>query len=152
MGLKPAIGDKFIQKYEFTSGIELGTNNTLKLELPSAGPTMSSLTLASDWIPAFLFKNRKLLAKAPVVFAGYGIVATPTTAQAGYDSYASLDVKDKWAVVFSGLPESIGNDRRYFLQMYARIQNKALAARQRWCSGLDSSSRTCANAQRELCV
>ena len=41
---------------------------------------------------------------APVVFAGYGIVV-PDSQDFGYDSYATLDVKDKIVVVLRYFPE-----------------------------------------------
>ena len=42
-------------------------------------------------------------ATGPVVFAGYGIVV-PDGQEFGYDSYATVDVKDKIALVLRYFP------------------------------------------------
>ena len=48
---------------------------------------------------------------APVVFAGYGIVV-PEAQNFGYDSYATLDVKDKVVVVLRYFPEDADKQTR----------------------------------------
>ena len=48
---------------------------------------------------------------APVVFAGYGIVV-PEAQNFGYDSYATLDVKDKIVVVLRYFPEDADQQTR----------------------------------------
>ena len=47
--------------------------------------------------------------EGPVVFAGYGIVV-PDSQGFGYDSYATLDVKDKIVVVLRYFPEDAGSE------------------------------------------
>jgi len=69
-------------------------------------------------------------ALAPVVFAGYGIVV-PESQDFGYDSYATLDVKDKVVVVLRYFPEDADQKTRGILARYADLRYKALAARQR---------------------
>lgn len=121
-----------IQTYEFTSGIEYEDGNVLKMQLDGASEQPA---LNGDWVPLSYAKNGKF-AQAPAVFAGYGIVATASGAQGVYDSYKDLDVKDKWAVVFSGLPDDIPNERRFHLHLYSRLQHKAMSARQNGAIGL----------------
>jgi len=65
-----------------------------------------------------------------VVFAGYGIVV-PETQSFGYDSYASLDVKDKIVVVLRYFPEDTDQQTRATLARYSDLRFKAMAARQR---------------------
>jgi hypothetical protein len=65
-----------------------------------------------------------------VVFAGYGIVV-PETQDFGYDSYATLDVKDKVVLVLRYFPEDADQKTRAILARYADLRYKALAARQR---------------------
>ena len=65
----------------------------------------------------------------PVVFAGYGIVV-PESQGFGYDSYATLDVKDKIVVVLRYFPEDADQKTRGILARYADLRYKAMAARQ----------------------
>jgi Tol biopolymer transport system component len=127
MGLKAEV-----QTYEFTSGIELAENNVLKMQI---GDASEQPALSGDWIPLSYSKNGKY-PQAPAVFAGYGIVAAAIPPQQAYDSYQDVDVKDKWAVVFSGLPDEVPNERRFHLHIYSRLQHKAMAARQAGAVGL----------------
>ena len=66
---------------------------------------------------------------APVVFAGYGIVV-PESQGFGYDSYATLDVKDKIVVVLRYFPEDAEPKTQGILARYADLRYKAMAARQ----------------------
>lgn len=127
-GYKPGAQGSFLQSYEFVNGIELGAKNRLLLK-------DKELKVGVDWIPLSISKSG-LVDSSPTVFAGYGIVAPANGAQAGYDSFEGLDVKNKWVLVFQGLPEQISNERRYFLNLYSRLPHKALMARQRGARGL----------------
>lgn len=124
MGLKTEF-----QKYEFTSGIELGAKNTLSL----GGRT--ELLVGTDWIPLSYSKNGDF-PDAALIFAGYGIKAPAAEKQPEYDSFAGLDVKDKWVVAFSGLPEDVTNERRFHLHVYSRLQHKATVAKSLGAAGL----------------
>jgi Zn-dependent M28 family amino/carboxypeptidase len=64
------------------------------------------------------------------VFAGYGIVV-PDGQDFGYDSYATLDVKDKIVLVLRYFPEDADQKTRQILARYADLRYKAMAARQR---------------------
>jgi Zn-dependent M28 family amino/carboxypeptidase len=66
----------------------------------------------------------------PAVFAGYGIVV-PDSQNFGYDSYATLDVKDKVVVVLRYFPEDADPQTKSILARYADLRYKAMAARQR---------------------
>jgi hypothetical protein len=72
---------------------------------------------------------------APVVFAGYGIVV-PESQNFGYDSYATLDVKDKAVIVLRYFPEDADKETRSILARYSDLRYKALAARQRGARAL----------------
>jgi hypothetical protein len=71
----------------------------------------------------------------PLVFAGYGLVV-PETDGFSYDSYATIDVADKIAVVLRYFPEDSEGDVRGLLSRYSRLRFKARAARQRGAKGL----------------
>jgi hypothetical protein len=66
----------------------------------------------------------------PVVFAGYGLVV-PDSQDFGYDSYATLDVKDKVVLVLRYFPEDADQKTKGTLARYADLRYKAMAARQR---------------------
>lgn len=132
MGLKPGTASGYIQTYEFTSGVEMGEKNKFELQ---TGRDSQPLQVPADWVPLSYSKTGSTAA-APVIFAGYGIAATATPSQPAYDSYKDLDVKGKWVAVFAGLPQDVGNERRFFLHTYSRLQHKALAARHRGAAGL----------------
>jgi hypothetical protein len=65
-----------------------------------------------------------------IVFAGYGIVV-PEGQDFAYDSYATLDVKDKIVLVLRYFPEDAETKTKAVLSRYADLRYKALAARQR---------------------
>src|SRR5205814_5078067 len=71
----------------------------------------------------------------PVVFAGYGIVV-PEAQNFGYDSYATLDVKDKVVLVLRYFPEDADVPTKQILARYADLRYKAMAARQRGAKAL----------------
>ena len=85
-------------------------------------------------------------ANGPVVFAGYGIVV-PEAQNFGYDSYATLDVKDKIVLVLRYFPEDADSRRkassRATRTCATRRWPRASAARRR-CSS--SPVRTSPNA------
>ena len=68
-------------------------------------------------------------AEGAVVFAGYGIVV-PDSQGFAYDSYATLDVKDKIVVVLRYFPEDAEPKTKGILSRYADLRFKAMAARQ----------------------
>ena len=71
----------------------------------------------------------------PLVFAGYGLVV-PETDGFSYDSYATIDVTDKIAVVLRYFPEDSEGDVRGLFSRYSGLRYKAMAARQRGATGL----------------
>ena len=73
---------------------------------------------------------------AKIVFAGYGIETPESASIETYSSYAHLDVKDKWVLVFRYLPEGITQERRNELSRYSSLRYKALTARQKGARGL----------------
>jgi Zn-dependent M28 family amino/carboxypeptidase len=89
---------------------------------------------APDDVVALSFSNDATVS-APVVFAGYGIVV-PESQNFGYDSYATLDVKDKAVVVFRYFPEDADKETKSILARYSELRYKALAARQRGAKAL----------------
>lgn len=134
VGLQEYGDEGWFEPFEFTAGVALGDGNALTLQ-------DQALTVDRDWRP-LSFSQLGEVKAAPIVFAGYG-VETPEEATGSdgkkletYSSYAHLDVKDKWVLVFRYLPEGMSKERRDDLTRYASLRHKALVARQKGARGL----------------
>ena len=125
-----AFGDDntYFDNFDFTAGVALGEGN--KLTLGDA-----ELKVEQDWKPLSFSQNGEVKA-AKIVFAGYGIETPDSASIETYSSYAHLDVKDKWVLVFRYLPEGITQERRNELSRYSSLRYKALTARQKGARGL----------------
>ncbi|MAG32713.1 MAG: peptidase M28 [Deltaproteobacteria bacterium] len=134
IGLAPAGEDgSYRHRFDFTAGIALGLNNTL--ELSRAGGRESAFEVDSAWRPLAFSKSGDI-PDSPVVFAGYGLVAPAAQETAQIDDYAGVDVRDRWVMVFRGLPQSAEAEQRQHLQRYASMRHKAMIARDRGARGL----------------
>jgi hypothetical protein len=116
IGAKPLPGQKdFALPFEFTAG---GRDAGTTLTLPAGAGNARALSFSDSGDVT-----------GPVVFAGYGIVV-PESQDFGYDSYATLDVKDKIVVVLRYFPEDADQKTRGILARYSDLRYKAMAARQ----------------------
>lgn len=138
LGLETA-GDQgsYFQEFEFTAGVDLGTENVLTL---TAGDTATSIEAEKDWLPLSFSQNGKVEA-GEIVFAGYGIEAPKETGENGelfdeYSSYFHLDVKDKWVLVFRYSPHKVSDAARQRFTRYSSLRFKAMLARQKGARGL----------------
>jgi len=126
MGAQPLPGQKdFRLPFSFTAGVKDG------------GTTLSVASAAfrtTADVQALSFSDNAE-ASGEVVFAGYGLVV-PDSQNFGYDSYATLDVKDKVVVVFRYFPEDADQKTRQILSRYADLRYKAMQARQRGAKAL----------------
>ena len=119
IGAKPLPGQKdFLLPFEFTAGTK------------DAGSTVSvgGATFATNKTRALSFSDNGDVSGS-VVFAGYGIVV-PESQGLAYDSYATLDVKDKIVLVLRYFPEDAEAKTKGILSRYADLRYKAMAARQ----------------------
>jgi Tol biopolymer transport system component len=143
LGLEPAGDDgSWFQEFEFTSGVALGPSN----ELTTSGKTYE---VDKDWRP-LSFSGNGQFESAPLVFAGYGLVADATEEQEAYDSFVHLDVKDKWVVVFRYLPERIPAAKRQQLNRPSQLRFKTTFARERGARGLIVVTGPNAESRSEL--
>jgi Tol biopolymer transport system component len=135
LGLVPAGDDSsFFQEFTFTAGVSLGANNHLTLQTGDhRGP--QEYVIDQEWRP-LAFAKPGTFDLAEVVFAGYGIVAPAAPGQEEYDSFAHLDVTDKWVLVFRYLPEGVTPEVRQHLNRYATLRYKAMSARDRGARGI----------------
>lgn len=147
-GHRPLRGDSFIQEFPFTKEAKLGSNNNLTL-VAGSQTVQKPLVINEDWVPLAFSKNGEIPV-TELVFAGYGIVAPADGTQKGYDSYAGLDVKDKWVVVFRYLPQDISPERKTYLQRYSKLEHKAMIARNLGARGLIVVSGPRSQAKKDL--
>jgi hypothetical protein len=125
IGARPLPGraDMFMP-FEFTAGSRDGGSRV----------TIAGRTFTAPQVRALSFSDDAEVT-GPVVFAGYGIVV-PEAQNFGYDSYATLDVRDKIVVVLRYFPEDADQQTRAILARYSDLRYKAMAARQRGARAL----------------
>jgi Tol biopolymer transport system component len=134
-GLEPAGEDGgFFQEFEFAAGVSLGSDNELRL-LDGTGAESTTWEVEGSWRP-LAFSQVGAAPRAPVAFAGYGIVAPASPDAPAYDSYGGLDVEGRWVLVLRSVPEDISPERRQHLHRYASLRHKAMVARDRGAIGL----------------
>jgi hypothetical protein len=126
LGARPLPGRQDVfMPFDFTAGSrDGGTQLTVGSQQFAAPADVLALSFSDD-----------VSVTAPAVFAGYGIVV-PEAQNFGYDSYATLDVKDKAVVVFRYFPEDADKETKSILARYSDLRYKALAARQRGAKAL----------------
>jgi Zn-dependent M28 family amino/carboxypeptidase len=126
LGARPLPGrqDMFMS-FDFTAGSrDGGSQLSMGTQRFTAPTDVVALSFSDD-----------ATVSAPAVFAGYGIVV-PESQNFGYDSYATLDVKDKAVVVLRYFPEDADKETKSILARYSDLRYKALAARQRGAKAL----------------
>jgi len=124
LGAQPLPGHKLRIPFDFAAGTSDG-GSSLSLHRE----TQAQRFTGTEQVRALSFSSNGRV-RAPVVFAGYGLV-TPDSAGVGYDSYAGLDVAGKVVVVLRYFPEDAPDELRSTLSRYAGLRYKALAARER---------------------
>jgi len=131
LGLKPVTGNSFIQSFEFTSGVTASEKNQAELK----GRVELQMKRGEDYQVLSYSKNGMFPA-APVVFAGYGVMAPATEKIPLFDSYKDLDVKGKWVVLLDGIPEELTKDMKLHLLSYSRPQHKITVAKTKGAAGV----------------
>ena len=122
LGFEPAGPDgSWFQTFDFPAGAELGSGNRLTID-------DQEIELNGQWRP-LSFSGDGDFAAAEVVFAGYGLVAPAGENIEPYDSYADLDVENKWVVVLRDMPQEISSELRQHLARYSSPRRKASVAR-----------------------
>jgi len=111
-----------------TSGFSCGSVAGMRGAVPGGRGSRGPQTGGTACVRPLSFSDNGD-AEGGVVFAGYGI-AVPDGQGFGYDSYATLDVKDKIVVVLRYFPEDAEPKTKQILARYADLRYKAMAARQ----------------------
>lgn len=126
-GLRPAgVDGTYLQPVPLLSSrpVDKGT-----LALTRGGAAPVALVFGEDYLPTGNPEQAVTTIDAPVVFAGYGIVAP----QYKRDDYKGLDVKGKVVAIFSGAPGGFdGEERAHF----GSSANKAAIAAKKGAAGV----------------
>ena len=125
IGLQP-LGKDFFFPFDFNSGERVLPEKT-SLTIESKGKPVTKAALDTDFRPLSFSENGT--ADGEIVFAGYGLVV-PEGNGASYNSYESVDVKGKIALILRYVPENIESTRRAQLNRYAGLRYKAMQARE----------------------
>ena len=112
--------NRYLQKFPYVAGVELGKNNTLSIQSENAG--LLTARPGEDWM-ALALSSSGNIQNAEAVFVGYGITAN----ELKYDDYQSGRASGKIAVALSGTPDG-ENPHGQFAQ-YEDVRWKAIAAR-----------------------
>lgn len=123
--------NRYLQKFPYVAGVELGKSNELTFRLV-ANPTSKavplkadasfSLRLGEDWSPLGLSAQGRI-ENMPAVLVGYGL----TVGELKYDDYAGAKANGKIAIAFSGTPD--GDNPHGLFGRYEDVRWKAIAAR-----------------------
>jgi len=137
IGAKPLPGQShFRLPFSFTAGTkDVGSTVSLECHAERAASSCRSRTFRGEQAVRALSFSDSGEVSGPLVFAGYGIVV-PNGSDVGYDSYATLDVKDKVVLVLRYFPEDAEPKTKGMLARYADLRYKAMAARQRGAKAL----------------
>ncbi len=133
LGLQPA-GDQgeYFQSFDFTAGVSLGEGNEL---VATGGQGAQTYALNESWRP-LSFSRTGAVEAAPIVFAGWGLVAPEGNDIGEYDSYAHLDVEGKWVLMYRGLPNDVGAPARTHYSRYSELRYKTSVAQARGAAGV----------------
>jgi Tol biopolymer transport system component len=128
LGLKPLDPEKdFLWPFDFVSEIKINESDNL-LEVNG-----KKLKVNSDYRPMSSTSNGDI--SGNVVFAGYGLKVSDG-GSFEYDSYASLDVKDKIVMVLEGIPEEIDSSKVFLFERYGSAGYKQMLARENGAGAL----------------
>lgn len=130
-GLKPALGNNFIQNFEFISAVEVTEENSLELK----GRLDKKFIYGKDYQVLSYSKSGSFPA-APLIFAGYGIKAPASDKISTYDSYKNLDVAGKWVFVLEDIPSEVSKDTQHQLLTFSRPQHKITVAKNLGAAGI----------------
>ena len=117
------LGDDGFHYFNVTTSVEIGGNNTLKVNDEGA-------IVGADFKPMPFTSNAEL--EADVIFVGYGMQFEHDSLK--WNDYEGLDVEGKWVMVLRGDPEP-DNDTSLFIS-YGSDRDKVLTARDNKASGI----------------
>lgn len=115
--------DDYYQHFEILKDIKLGNNNSLVFKEFNA-------VINEDFIPLAISESASLT--TTVVFVGYGFVIDEDSLK--WNDYESVDVKDKWVMIFRGSPDYKEHNDKF--ENYSSLRKKILTARDNGAAGI----------------
>lgn len=112
--------NRYLQKFPYVAGVELGRNNALTMRFGNSAAT--NLKVGEDWMPLGISSNVDL-GVSEIVFVGYGI----TAAELNHNDYANERALNKVALALSGTSD--GDNPHGQFARYEDVRWKAIAAR-----------------------
>ncbi len=119
LGLLP-MGDDGFQYFEVVTSISQGENNSIVF-------SNETFRLNEDYVPLAFSSNSSL--SAEIAFAGYGFDFT--TDSITWESYADIDVTDKWVIILRGEP---GEDEAF--DQHNSLLKKVMVAKDNGAGGV----------------
>ncbi|MFP6874612.1 MAG: M28 family peptidase [Verrucomicrobiales bacterium] len=125
LGLSPA-GDagNYYQHFSFDAGKKLSGKNSLEIKNAEPPGLIRKLQPGTHYQPLSFSPGAKIKS-APAVFCGFGIKTDR------YNSFAGLEVKDRWVIVFRGSPKDRKN-----LERFGPLVDKARTAKKLGAIGI----------------
>lgn len=131
--LKPLKGfDNFRIPFEYTSDIEISKSENYISTISSTGKE-NKLVAGTDFMPLASTDNGQF--EEDVIFAGFGIKTTDES-DFQMNSYADLDVKDKFVMVLDDMPSNLDEEQQKSLTRYSSRMYKTLTARELGAAGI----------------
>jgi hypothetical protein len=124
----------------------MGDENELRMQTEDG---YTSFEPGTSWRP-LAFSQTGPVSPAGVVFAGYGIRAPADGDIAEYDSFTSLNVADKWVLVFRFMPEDIPPETRQHFSTHSSLRYKAMTLRDLGARGMLVVSGPNSGVRRQL--
>ena len=135
LGAEPLPGaGGFRLPFQFTAGVSDGGTTLAVRSLGTGGADAAEQQWGEGEVRALSLSENGSVSGS-LVFVGYGL-AVPETDGFSYDSFATLDVTDKIAVMLQYYPEDTEGDLRATLSRYSGPRYKAFAARERGAKGI----------------
>ena len=139
LGVKPgAAGGSYLQRVPLLA-FKNASEGTFSMI--GADGAATALKFGEDYLPSAQAHATEVSVNAPLVFAGYGVVAP----EKGRDDYAGLDVKGKIVVLLGGAPSGFQTEERAH---YGNGTVKRLEAARRGAVGVISMGTTSGEKRR----
>jgi len=129
-GIKPIFDNQsYKQSFDITSGIELGSDNSMTIN-------GDSLIIEKDFIPLWFSGNISI--SGSCVFAGYGLDIKEESLE--WNDYKNINVSNKWVVVLRKSPDP--DNIHSLFNKYSSFHKKMLVARDKGAIGIIFISQT----------
>ena len=135
--------NRYLQKFPYVAGVELGLTNGLFFEPPETASEAQAKPIAlpvpysgrppsDDWMPLGFSANTSMREtwRVPATFVGYGLKVD----ELRYDDYQGIDVIGRIAIAFAGTPD--GDNPHGEFARYDDVRWKVTALEQRGAKGL----------------